>query len=134
MEIDNASWEYTRWMRAGPGYGDDPSQYFANPELLPLFLNEIIDPYYEAVAGLIRVSKKYQVTSVPHLAITHGLKDKSGYYFVKSFDLWDQTPNKIIQMNLETGQLIIQHFQSVLPKDFDQLWYETASQKWNSLL
>jgi hypothetical protein len=134
VEIDGDTWEYTRWMRAGKGHGDVPFQYFANPELLPTFLNEIIDPYYEAVAGLIRVSKQYQDTSVPHLAITHGLKDKSGYYFVKSFDLWDQTPSRIIQMNLETGQLVIQHFQSALPKDFGQIWHETASQKWNSLL
>ena len=134
IDVNGESWDYNHWTRPWPKVGAVVSQHFANPNLLPIFLNEIIDPYYEAVAGLIRISKRYQLRPFPHLSILHGLKDEQGYYFIKCFDLWDQTPERSIEMNIEIGQILIHRFQSVLPKDFGQQWYETASQKWKSLL
>jgi hypothetical protein len=134
VEINGEIWDYNHWKRPSHSIGAVVSQHFADPKLLPMFLNEIIDPYYEAVAGFIRIAKRYQLRLFPHLAILHGLKDEQGYYFIKCFDRWDQTLERSIEMNIETGQILIHRFQSVLPKDFGQQWYETASQKWKSLL
>jgi hypothetical protein len=129
--INGDSWDYTKWMRPGPGVG---TVSIFNPITLETFLNEIVDPYYYAVAGAIKIAKENDDDRIPSISLLHGLKDNQGYYFTKNFDLWDQTPEKLIRLNIELGQIIIQENNATLPAGFKETWSEAVSQKWNSLL
>ena len=129
--FNSESWEYIRWMRPGSGVG---TVNVFNPATLEIFLNEIIDPYYNAVSGAIKISKETDDGRIPSISLLHGLKDDQGYYFIRCFDLWDQNPNKVIQMNIEFGKTIIQENITSLPEGFKETWSEAMTQKWNTLL
>jgi hypothetical protein len=131
VPINEDSWDYSRWMRPGEGVG---TVNIFNPATLGVYLNEIIDPYYNALAGAIKIAKEHGDGRIPSISLLHGLKDDQGYYFTRSFDLWDQEPNKIIQMNIDFGKTIIQENIASLTEGFKEMWSEAAAQKWNKLL
>jgi hypothetical protein len=62
------------------------------------------------------------------------MKDDAGYYFVKNFDLWDQTIQQVISLNIELGEVFIKAGSSVLPAGFLQEWSTKARSKWNTLI
>jgi hypothetical protein len=129
--FNNESWDYSRWMRPGSGVG---TITVFNPATLEVYLTEIIDPYYHALAGALKIAKENSDGRIPSISLLHGLKDGQGYYFTRSFDLWDQNPNKVIRMNIEFGKTLIQGSIESLPEGFKETWSEAVEQKWGTLL
>ena len=131
-EITGESWDYTRWMRPGRGIGKTIAQ--TDIELVPDHMMNIIDIYYNAISALITVAQEYNETNIPDLSFRHLMKDDAGYYFVKNFDLWDQTPRKVIETCITLGEMFIQASSSSLPDGFFEEWSTKTRNKWNTLL
>ena len=132
FEINGESWDYTRWMRPGAGIGKTTLQ--TDIDLVPEHLLKIIDSYHHAIKSMIDVAQEYNETTIPDLSFRHLMKDEKGYYFLKNFDLWDQTPQKVITTCLTLGEMFIQATSSKLPEGFLEDWSFKASGKWNTLL
>jgi hypothetical protein len=130
IEIDGETWDYTRWMRPGSGIGKTNSQ--TNISEVPGHMMNIIDIYYDAVASLIKVARAYNEETIPDLSFRHLMIDDKGYYFVKNFNLWDQTPKKVVTTSITFGIMLIQATNS-LPSDFLDEWSTKATEKWSAL-
>jgi hypothetical protein len=138
IEVGEEIWEYTRAARPGAGVGEIAGHYLY-PNTIEKFLNNIIDPYYYAMQAAIKVARNNLEIDgeiyVPDIGIIHILEDAQGYYFVKNFDHWDQTPDKIIRQNIKIAQFLIQEIaKSEVSEDFLNLWTTKAFTKWMSLL
>ena len=132
LEINGEAWDYTRWMRPGSGVGHTTPQ--TNIELIPEHLIQIIDNYHDAVAAMIKVANQYNEVTIPDLTFRHLMKDDKGYYFVKNFDLWDQTPQKVITTCIALGELFIEATAATAPEGFREEWSSKATQTWGKLL
>jgi hypothetical protein len=143
--IEETSWEYTRIARPGGGVGQVADQHFMNTDLLVNFLNDIINPYHYIIKSAMNVASNNSkpadlVTGlhppiiIPHISIKHALKDNQGYYFAKTFDSWEQTPEKVIIACILFGQLLIKNFGTRVPPEFLDDWTVRAFNKWSSLL
>jgi hypothetical protein len=143
--IDGTSWEYTKTARPGGGVGQVVDQHYMNTNLLVDFLDNIIDPYYYIIESAINVAKNnprpfdpatgfHPPITIPHISIKHALKDDQGYYFTKSFDRWEQTPEKVIIACILFGRLLIKNFGTTVSTEFLDDWTARAFNKWTSLL
>ena len=138
IEVGEETWEYTRAARPGAGIGEI-SRHYLYPNTIETFLNNIIDPYYYAMQAAIKVARNnLEIDAeiyVPDIGIIHILEDAQGYYFVKNFDRWNQTPDKIIRQNIKIAQFLIQEIaKSEVSDDFLNQWTTRAFTKWMSLL
>jgi len=138
IEVGEEIWEYTRAARPGAGVGEIAGHYLY-PNTIETFLNNIIDPYYYAMQAAIKVARNNLEINgeiyVPEIGIIHILEDAQGYYFVKNFDSWTQTPDKIIRQNIKIAQFLIQEIaKSEVSDDFLNQWTTKAFTKWMSLL
>ena len=145
LVIDGAHWEYTKVGRPGGGVGQVVDQHFMNKNNIGEFLEKIIDPYYHAIEAAIKVAKNNPrpvnpetgftpPLTIPDISIRHILKDSQGYYFAKNFDVWDQTPDKVIRMCIGTGIMLFHDIEHDLPEDFIEKWTYKAFYKWTSLV
>lgn len=132
VEVDIAgdSWEYTRWMRPGSGVGHTTT--LTNIDLVPEHLTTIIDLYYNAVSALIKVAREYNEDTIPDLTFRHLMTDAQGYYFVKNFDLWDQTPEKVVTTCISLGEMLIRS-SNKMPEGFLEEWVAKSTEKWSTL-
>jgi hypothetical protein len=119
-------------MRPGPGVGNTVVQ--TNIELVPEHMLNIIDSYYNAIESMIKIAREYNTDTIPDLSFRHLMKDDAGYYFVKNYDLWDQTPQKVIATCITLGEAFIQASRNRLPDGFLEEWSSQATSKWNTLL
>jgi hypothetical protein len=139
IEVGEETWEYTRAARPGTGIGEITNQHWLNPKSIETFLNNIIDPYYYAIQAAIKVARNNLEIDgeiyIPKIGIAHILEDKDGYYFVKNFDSWNQTPDRVIRQNIKISQVLIQKIaKSEVSDDFLNQWTTGAFNKWMSLL
>jgi hypothetical protein len=132
IEINGEVWDYTRWIRPGSGIGKTLAQ--TNIESLPEHMINIIDIYYNALASLIKIAREHNENTIPALSLRHLMQDNAGYYFVKNFDLWDQTIQRVVSLNIELGEVFIKAGSSVLPSGFLEEWTTKARNKWNTLI
>jgi hypothetical protein len=138
IEVGEETWEYTRSARPGTGVGEI-SEHHLSPKTIETFLNNILDQYYYAIQAAIKVAKNNLEIDgeiyIPNIGIIHILEDAQGYYFVKNFDRWNHTPDKVISQNIKISQLLIQEIaRSEVSDDFLNQWTTKAFTKWMSLL
>lgn len=139
IEVGEETWEYTRAARPGAGVGEITEQHWLTPKKIESFLNNIIDPYYYALQAAIKVARNNLEIDgeiyIPNIGVAHILEDGQGYYFVKNFDRWNHTPDKVIRQNIKMAQLLIQEIaRSEVSDDFLNQWTSKAFTKWMSLL
>ena len=139
IEVGEEIWEYTRAARPGAGVGEIVDPHWVNPKSIETFLNNIIDPYYYIIQAAIKVARNNLEIGaeiyIPNISIPHIQKDGQGYYFVKNFDLWNQTPDKVIRQTIKVSQFLIREIaRSEVSDDFLNQWTAKSFNKWMSLL
>ena len=138
IAVGEETWEYTRAARPGTGVGEI-AEHHLSPKTIETFLNNILDQYYYVIQAAIKIAKNNLEIDgeiyIPNIGIIHILEDKQGYYFVKNFDRWNHTPDKVIRQNIKMSQLLIQEIaKSEVSNDFLNQWTAKAFTKWMSLL
>ena len=139
ITINNNDWEYTKVARPGASIGKISNQHFMDPSIIEQFMEDIIDPYYYVIAGAIKVANNtpglpgFPPIAIPKISIRHANRDNQGYFFVKNFDQWGQSPEVVIDTCIKLGQLIMRDLGTSSSEFIDQ-WTTKATNKWGSLL
>lgn len=96
VDIHGITWEYTEFYRPGPLNGEWGYVGTTPADEIP-FVEGLKNDYYELVKAAIEVANEYSLSGIPLLKIGSRQKDADGHYFIKDFNSWDQSLQKVLR-------------------------------------